>query len=99
MYSDLEDLVSLLVLGPLSMIDDGVEYHDFVWSEDGDGWNEPYSDNFSCACGNWDGPFWCQTDPQCSGRPGMVEVALLWRQHILRDVWKTDEDEDQLRLF
>lgn len=50
---------------------------------DGDGSVEPYGESWKCGCGKWSGPEWQQTDPQASGRPDVIAVALLWSDHYL----------------
>ena len=56
--------------------------HALEGSSDGDGWNEPWSEDYGCLCGEWDGIGWVQTDPACSGRPDPLEVIRAWRLHV-----------------
>jgi hypothetical protein len=86
-----KDAIEILVLGMEALIEHEGESHWFKFWQEGDGWNEPFSDHSSCACG-WDGVSWVQTDRQCSGRTQIADHVLLWAQHITEDVWR-DEDE------
>lgn len=92
--ADYRELISMLVLGQAGMLNDQDYDHDFQWGTDGDGWNEPESDWANCFCGQWEHEGWVQIDPARTGRPDLVDMALAWREHILRDVWKTDEEDD-----
>ena len=77
---------------------DGVE-HVFLCTQDGDGWNEPFSDDYECGCGEWS-VSWVQHDPACTGRPDLVEVALEWNAHVDAEVNKDIEKfEEELRKF
>lgn len=80
----LRDLVGLLVLPCVTTWheDDCPVDHALEFNEDGDGWNEPRSEDWACSCEEWDGVEWVQTDPACSGRPDPVAVALAWRAHV-----------------
>lgn len=80
----LRDLVGLLVLPCVTTWhEDGYAVdHALEFREDGDGWNEPRSEDWGCTCEEWDGVGWVQTDPACSGRPDPVAVALAWRAHV-----------------
>lgn len=75
----LRDLVALLVQPCVS---DGEEEHALIFEDGGDGYSEPWSESWSCSCYGWDGVWWVQTDPDCTGRPDHVEVALAWREHF-----------------
>lgn len=81
----LRDLVSLLILPCVTTwhADDYPVEHALIFSEEGDGWNEPMSEDWSCSCEEWEGVEWVQRDPKCSGRPDHVGVALAWREHFL----------------
>lgn len=88
-----QEAIALLVLGDAGQIDCGDgENHYFEFVEDGDGWNEPYSDSGGCACG-WDGMGWIQTNPRCTGRKDIWEYVLEWVKHINEDVWKVDHGD------
>lgn len=80
----LRDLVALLVLPWVTTWDDehGAIDHGLIVHEDGDGWNEPYSEDWSCSCEEWEGVEWVQRDPGCSGRPDAVTIAFAWREHV-----------------
>ena len=41
--------------------------HRLVYDQDGDGWQEPLSEESSCSCGNARYGFWQQTDPEHTG--------------------------------
>lgn len=58
------------------------EFHSLDVYEEGDGWNEPRYEEFSCGCDGWEGPSWVQVDPECTGRPSMLEVVSEWLQHV-----------------
>lgn len=89
---DFKTAIAFLVLGNEAMIEDEQFNHSFVYTAEGDGWNEPLSDSGDCHCG-WQGLSWVQIDPACSGRPQIYEYVLEWVKHIREDVWKEDEDE------
>lgn len=95
-YSDEQyrDLIQLLILGDTGMISDGDYNHGFIFETEGDGWNEPEIDTFSCCCEQWEGFQWIQADPERSGRPNLEDMAMKWREHIINDVWKIDEEEE-----
>lgn len=49
---------------------------------DGDGWNEPHHEEFTCSCGGWHTE-WTQTDPNSSDRPDLfAETLPAWSQHV-----------------
>lgn len=78
----LKDALTYVLIGDKG----GMEEHFFEWEEDGDGWNEPYSDSFKCGCEEW-GMDWIQSDPKCSGRPDLIEMVLSWADHINNDYY------------
>jgi hypothetical protein len=88
-----KELITNLVCGYAGMISDGVFDHELVYEIDGDGWNEPQSETFSCHCGEWEGFDWIQTDPACSGRPDLITAAFLWLDHIRLDVYGVDDGD------
>lgn len=95
--AEYEDLVQLLILGNHDMLDDGINQpHSLVLVIDGDGWNEPYSEDYSCFCENWEGIGWMQIDRECSDRPSLTDMAFKWRDHIYRDVYKTEDGCDDV---
>jgi len=93
---ELREALALVILGAQGLIEDDHYNHELVWSEDGDGWNEPYSDDFGCFCEQWDGLGWVQTNPQCTGRIDLPDAALEWVKHIYKDVWKIEENDGDL---
>ena len=93
---ELREALALVILGSQGLIEDDYYNHSFIAYEDGDGWNEPRSDDFSCSCEQWEGPSWVQKDPQCSGRIDLPDAALEWVKHIYKDVWKTEENDGDL---
>jgi len=61
------------------------DYHKLEYYWEGDGWNEPYSDSWTCDCDEAFDHFdisWVQIDPRCSNRPTMLEVAREWVKHV-----------------
>lgn len=71
--SFLEEIVATLLLN---------EFHDLEVSEDGDGWQEPFSEVWACTCEQWTGPEWVQRDPKCSDRPKLDSVLAEWLEHV-----------------
>mgnify|MGYP000908928175 CR=1 FL=1 len=71
------DTLAMLVDAP---IPGGGTEHALDADLDGDGWNEPFSARYACCCGGF-AVEWVQTDPEQSGRPDPVAVALAWREH------------------
>ncbi len=51
-------------------------------SADGDGWNEPFSEDYTCDCTYWEGMQWVQTDPKCLDRPSLDLILAYWLQHV-----------------
>lgn len=50
---------------------------------DGDGWNEPFTFTYSCACGV-QFAHWVQTDRDCTGQPSLIdEVVPAYTAHLL----------------
>lgn len=86
-----QDIIAYLILGSEALIESEEDNHTFVFSSDGDGWNEPFSESGDCHCG-WQGLSWVQTDPRCSGRPSLWEYALEWANHIKKDIWRDDDE-------
>lgn len=85
------EMIAFLVLGDQAMIEDDKANHSFVYTFDGDGWNEPFSASGDCHCG-WNGLSWVQTDPACSGRYDIWEYVFVWTKHIKTDVWRDDHE-------
>lgn len=54
--------------------------HAFDHGHDGDGWNEPFSDDYSCLCGDWS-LTWVQSDPGQTDRPDPADALLAWFAH------------------
>lgn len=53
--------------------------HVLSLDDDGDGWNEPYSEHWVCSCGR--AIFsWVQTEPRCLDRPLPEDI---YRQHAI----------------
>lgn len=91
--ADVNDLVRMLVASSLEPVLGGDEKdHELVYETDGDGWNEPEIDQYSCICDGW-AVEWTQRDPERSGRLDPVDAALAWREHVLTTFPKDDEDE------
>lgn len=63
--------------------------HFFDVSMDGDGWNEPFTDHYGCACGYEIGN-WLQSDPECTGRPDPVDMLLKWHDHLRKEPGEMD---------
>ena len=92
---DLHDVIRMLVSCTLTPIAGGDDRdHELVFDGDGDGWNEPFSETNDCICGDWQ-IHWVQIDPEQTGRPDSVDVALAWRKHVL-DTWPEEEPDDDL---
>lgn len=89
----LEEAIAFLLLGGNAMLSDLDHDHDFYWESDGDGWNEPYSDSFSCHCNDW-GISWVQQDRDCSGRIDLHEAVLQWVAHIHDTLYKVNEEDN-----
>lgn len=78
---DYQEMIEYLVAGDQGWIEDDEWNHSFVYSSEGDGWNEPLSDTSSCHCG-WDGLQWVQTDPEMTGRYAIWEHVFMWTRHV-----------------
>lgn len=92
---ELKDTIAYLIMGNEGQIvgsEEDEHFHSFTFSDEGDGWNEPRSESSGCDCG-WQGLSWVQIDPKCTGRPSIWEYALAWKDHILKDIWKEEDDE------
>ena len=68
------------------------EFHSLKYYWEGDGWNEPYSDRWTCACEDPEYPrddvfeiSWVQIDPECSGRPDFEVVVKQWLDHVVKE--------------
>lgn len=72
--ANLQELVVALIYGQTGecWLDAGI---------DGDGWNEPLSEQWTCGCGEWQGPEWTQSDPQGTGQPDPITASLEWLNH------------------
>lgn len=86
-FTDLDranDVISLLMQLVLSGSVQGADEldHCLEASSEGDGWNEPESETYTCTCEEWEGIGWVQIDPARTGRPDPMEVVRQWRLHV-----------------
>lgn len=72
-------LLMLLIQGCVTGSDG--EEHTLFGADDGDGWDEPLSEAYSCSCAAWE-VTWVQIDPACSDRPAPTDIVRQWMAHV-----------------
>lgn len=61
--------------------------HGFEVAMDGDGWNEPFSDHYTCICEGWSIE-WTQTDREHTDRTDPADALLAWHTHVEEETAK-----------